>query len=526
MPGPHLSRRTFNEGLLATAIIAGSTWKSAAAQADPLSQPRLSQLTQAVDDGGSFVAVGDNLGEGTEILLYRPPVDAADAIRAGFTGSVEPIGAPPSSAKATTILGTPQINSVIAGQIGYPTLARNVRMIPTMVWARRGGVVSNGLLLNRAELFWTELPTALPGEVMRFFGRNLETESEITGARYDYPVALTHRATKRTYWGQTLKVESQGRAFIAPFVLHAKLPADLPNGTYDVRVHTLYGGQAGWSDPVALEVVRQRDLAWQVARAERSNVSGVTAVVRKATVTGIDTTGIRDESNRVQRAIDALASAGGGVLTLPPGSIAIGNTLRLPRGVVLQGSGRAATRLTEPLYGRLAGGLPIDNMFTSPSWMNGFVGDYKQYISNRTPLLWIQDSAGVQDLAIHTSAADVIGILVGSNDPGKQIRFPSIKRVAVRSWNNSYGALGRFTPATTGVLVLSGTFGFTLVDSDLHTHEPLTMYGARFPHEYAYVAGNRFESDPHNDSNLGFVNAWKHSVFEDNRLTNGAELVN
>lgn len=530
---PELARRTLLQGAVAAsaagpmvaAAISAPSPRPANVTAAQEQRVAISYITEAVDEGTSMVIVGEGFGPQSKVWLHRPARDTAATVKQQFGTTVAPLPATPiAGAVAAQIVGTIKPQTIVAGQIGYPTPAAAVSVHPTVVWVVDGADTSQPYVVNKPELFFTEIDVAVPGETFRIFGRNFQPTAETTGANYDFPIALTNTGTGAVFWAQLVEDEGQPRMFYKPYVINMRLPADLPTGDYEVRVHTLVGAGHGWSNALRFSVVTSRSLVRQLGRADLSDQGGAAPKrrLRVDTIRSLDAD--KDNWKRIQ---DSLISMGreGGITILPPGTYPISKTLEIPDGVVLQGAGIGATTLVPPLFGNFESTFPIKKLFTSPAWIPGFVGDYTPYVAPHQPLIWISGSGGISDLAVHASARDFTAILIGSRDPEHVIADPFIKRVDIRVRANSLRVKGAFTPTNAGIHVVSSTTGLVVTDSTVFAHEPISMYAARHPHRYAHIAHNTFSSYPHNDSNIGMLMAWTDSVFEENTIVAGARAL-
>ncbi|QJD84570.1 glycosyl hydrolase family 28-related protein [Cohnella herbarum] len=525
---PRFLSRMIALGLAACLMLPAGLAGAASQDSGP---PAISYATEGVDEGGTFVLTGDRFTESTEIWLFRPAKDDAAQLKAAYGNPASPLPAiPPEGAVKTTVVGTPEEHLIAAGQIGYPNLSLSNAVVPTIVWAKNSAGWSSPYLLNRPELYFASASAALPGERIRVFGRNLETKFEVAGPDYDYPVALKNRVTGKVEWAQALMEETQEQANVKPYVLNVLLPAKLPAGTYDLAVHVLYGGAQGWSEPIALDVAASRGLTAKLA--QESNIklgtpqSGGPVNVRIDSVGGLKADGFSDDTDKIQKAIDQTAAKGGGIVLLPPGNLAISKTIRVKPNVVLAGSGKAATQLVVNPDRPLQGSFPIANMFASPTWVRGFAGDYGPYLKDRTPMVWLDDKTGLQDLSVLAGAGADIGVLVGNENPKTTVRDTFLRRTEIvnrhmlafppQEWWGAY--MG-------GVLVVSSTDGFTLADSRVVGDQSLFMLSGDKPHKHARIANNEFETAVNNSSDNIFVNSIAESIIENNRIENGGRAI-
>ena len=118
------------------------------------------------------------------------------------------------------------------------------------------------------------------------------------------------------------------------FSLRTTLPADLQPGAYQIRVSNGFGGEAGLSDPLDVEI-RKPD-SWPDKKFD----------VRSFGALGDDTT---DDTAAIRSALDAAEKNGGGVVYFPWGTYRLTDWIRIPRKTILRGEERDATILKWPV---------------------------------------------------------------------------------------------------------------------------------------------------------------------------------
>ena len=167
-------------------------------------------------------------------------------------------------------------------------------------------------VLNRPQVWWLQGDggeAATPGGWLRAFGRNLGWKSAECSRKsmawLDGPYA------------GFLTVEADSHS------IRATLPKDLPEGAYRLFIHNGAGGNAGWSDPVALKVAKND--VWP-------------QTVFNVTNFGAQADGVKDDTLAIQGALAAAATNGGGIVYLPLGRYAVSDTLTIPRRTVLRGA--------------------------------------------------------------------------------------------------------------------------------------------------------------------------------------------
>jgi hypothetical protein len=118
------------------------------------------------------------------------------------------------------------------------------------------------------------------------------------------------------------------------FSLHATLPKDLPPGKYEMRVSNGFGGAAGWSDSLQIEIKTPDYWPDKVF-----NVKSFGAL-------GDD---MADDTQAIRAALDAAEKNGGGVVYFPWGTYRLIDWIRIPKKTILRGEERDATILKWPV---------------------------------------------------------------------------------------------------------------------------------------------------------------------------------
>ena len=118
------------------------------------------------------------------------------------------------------------------------------------------------------------------------------------------------------------------------FSLIASLPADLGEGPYELRVSNGFGGSAGWSESLFIEI--KRPDAWPADVFD----------VKKFGAMGDDVT---DDTAAVRAALAAADKNGGGVVYFPWGTYRLKDWICIPEHTTLRGDERDATLLKWPV---------------------------------------------------------------------------------------------------------------------------------------------------------------------------------
>lgn len=178
-----------------------------------------------------------------------------------------------------------------------------------LIWVQNRAGVGLPVAINRTMAQWIGPlgNRAAPGDRKRVFGRNFPAN-----------VSQAFAGLSPAAGGDllTLKIQSGN-----PYALEFEVPADLPPGSYRLWIHNGSGGQLGWSEPLAFDVIRRSPST------ERVDISPANAA-------------------SLQTEIDRLGSKqGGGSVHLDPGVYRLEDTLVIRPGVRLIGVGAGSTVL-------------------------------------------------------------------------------------------------------------------------------------------------------------------------------------
>ena len=118
------------------------------------------------------------------------------------------------------------------------------------------------------------------------------------------------------------------------FSLQVKLPADLAVGTYDLRVHNGFGGDAAWSAPLKVEIKKGERWPDKVFNVKELGVKG---------------DGVTDDTAAIRAVLQEVQKNGGGVVLFPWGTYRLSDWIHIPENTVIRGAGRDATILKWPM---------------------------------------------------------------------------------------------------------------------------------------------------------------------------------
>ena len=192
------------------------------------------------------------------------------------------------------------------------------------------GEVSQPLFINRPDL-WFAQPNvlqsglkenqAVPGSTVQIIGKNFLLPGDKGSPR----VAL------RVVGGEwnLLTVTNVER-----YSLLTQLPSNLAEGKYELAVHNGFGGVAGWSEPLALEIKNPDAWPTKVFNVKEFGAKG---------------DGVANDTQTIRDALAAAEKNGGGVVLLPWGCYRLTNWIFIPPHTIVRGAGRDATIVQWPV---------------------------------------------------------------------------------------------------------------------------------------------------------------------------------
>ena len=193
------------------------------------------------------------------------------------------------------------------------------------VWVETPSGVGRAQVLNRAEGWWVlgeRGTTARPYGEARVFGKNFRLDSQ------DGP--WSGRVVLRDVKGRFHPAEVSA---VNKYALTLRIPEDMPEGEASVFVHNGWGGGAGWSAPLTLDI-KQLDRWPQTV----FNVRDFGALGDA----------LQDDTAAFQAALRKCEENGGGVVFLPRGTYRITSQLTLPRKTILRGERREVVWILVP----------------------------------------------------------------------------------------------------------------------------------------------------------------------------------
>jgi hypothetical protein len=182
------------------------------------------------------------------------------------------------------------------------------------------GSISDAFILNEPVVWWLhgDLGSdASPGGWLRLFGRCLSRDGKARVVLTNRGHNIELKLTKTDVWS-----------------LDAKVPVDLPAGTYEVSVHNGAGGKDGWRNAGSV-AVRPYQEVW---KSDRYDVTSFGAIPNDGL----------DDTLALQAALAMAATNGGGTVYLPRGRFQCNGTLQIPVRTLLRGESRETTQIYWP----------------------------------------------------------------------------------------------------------------------------------------------------------------------------------
>jgi hypothetical protein len=294
------SRRSFCEGLVGLAVVAGAGLGSAAAEEG---MPVVYWKVDPVGPGETLMLFGDGV-KGKKVHGVRL-VD-------GKVGEPHPeLGNGQSGWEEMKVLEGDERCLMVEIPVGWKVGSFAVRVGD-----------GKGVEVNRAEAWWVSGDHGVAvtaGTELRVFGRNFTIAGQGT-------TKVGLKDAKGVFHPLTV---SQGN----PYNATVMVPAGAAVGKGEVFVHNGFGGVGGWSKGVAVEV-RAAD-AWP-------------ATIYDVTKFGAKGDSGTDDTEAIRAALAKAGAAGGGVVYLPRGIYMVTGQMTIPKRTVLKGESRDVTWLMVP----------------------------------------------------------------------------------------------------------------------------------------------------------------------------------
>ena len=303
--------------------------------------PEISQMMDPSRPGQTLLLSGEGFDQNTKFKLWLPMPGTAPGKEEEIYGAFGdppglPLTPPKEAVDLTPLVVQPQYAGLELPQTvaGFPE-GRFYGPYYAVIWAGNAQGWGKPYVLNRPRVFFSWPHAAAPGEQVRLFGRNFSWWQYELDAWPGLGHAVLNRvvALRKVGGGPLIKPVQQEiyyghRDYMVNYHTQIILPADLPEGDYEVRVHSGSGGKWGWSEPLILPVRKPEAWPQQVFHASES---------------GAIADGQTDQSETIGKALAAAGANGGGVVLLDPGIYCVKGALNVPTKVVLRGAGKNAT---------------------------------------------------------------------------------------------------------------------------------------------------------------------------------------
>ncbi|MDP2990186.1 MAG: glycosyl hydrolase family 28-related protein, partial [Kiritimatiellota bacterium] len=363
----------------------------------------ISYITASVRCYAPIQIYGDGFAPGkVEFLAASPAMDIPpeEMIKSIDKANISTPPTPPTNARPMEVISlTPQVATVkaLAGSgIGWEQ-----KYAPVVVWTRNADGFSRPFVINRPQLYFLEQATAAPGQRLRFFGRDLVADDAPNPSTIKAHVFLRDAASGRVFearWGKYYDQQNHTN-YQLRFEILFEVPADTPDGEYQLWLHSGAGGWLGWCRAPLTLSVRRPAPPQKVFHAGKFGAVG---------------DGVADDTVALQSAIEAARKAGGGLVKLPAGVFAISSPLLLPSGVNLAGLGMERTSI------QVVDHLPFSGEYRESTY-TGYALDFQPYErkAKLLPMIWVYSKSSISDLELkagHSVAYLMYTMVEGDGD--------------------------------------------------------------------------------------------------------------
>jgi len=391
---------------------------------------------------------------------------------------------PPKSAKARKILAIDPGGTVMAVNFSdhfTPNGFWGDRIGDDVLWIKNSYGCSMPYLIKSPKLWFVYPEKAEAGNLIRIFGRNIDARL----------IAIRKKGENKVRMLKSSAVEARSPLHIHNVMYEAevRLPEDIKQGEYDVFIHNGSGGIAGWSNPLTLTIHHKSK----------------NPVIYEAVNYGVKANAYTDDTESLRKALNAAAAARGTVI-LPPGKIVISQTIELPEGVSIRGSGTDATSLHVLANNPMNGGFPVE------AHLKKYPSDWLPNLQEHTPMLWIKNNSEISDFSLVYGPGTGLGVLIaGGNGIAENIHIERIRVIAnyqVDGWLTSFP-----------VLIANDTYGMVIADNDFKGWGALEFIANN--HYQTYVGRNKVIIFPAGITNAIFTRGFNESIIENNEVFYG-----
>lgn len=464
--------------------------------------PQISRITDFGFDNAVQI-FGEGITSDTTVLLYKPSKDFTD-------------GYPVLSPSELPSDGCRELfPDVVLNQVLYVNASNRTGVGVQIAWLKNASGISKPVIANKPVIFGSSLLKGCAGDLYSLYGNNF-------GGDDSKKCLLIGKETGKKYCLDAVKEDKytySREEHSCDFIL----PEDIETGLYSVYIHSGSGGDYGWSEPIELEVIAEKNDAVSYYRSLWNDTVYKTRKLSsdiKVITVRPDEELFADMADTIQTAIDSL-SASGGIVRLLPGTYEISKTLKLKNGVVLMGSGADNTVIkASSMFG-------IKGDFENVSYYPGVHGngkglakDWKKLHLKYNPaaLLNVESNCGVTATGFKLGGGANVGIVLShSENVAVEGSFVTDCRVD-SDYKTAYNDERRFGAFCTALLSPSRNIDCVFKGNIFKGTMPVCFLPSK--NEYIKFIDNIVECVPA-QVNESFFGALYHSLVIGNRFLNG-----
>lgn len=390
-----------------------------------------------------------------------------------------------------------------------------------IAWLENEAGCSVPSIANRPQIWNTSYDTFCPGEHIMVFGDAFgEAIVQGAGGTFNKKAAIKNIETGETF--DLLPAMGTCYRFDAEkYVNEYNVPEGIPNGKYNLYVHSGTCGKFGWSEPYEITISDEYSLSRYYAN-KWTNSPSRKVLAPKCEVVSVfadDPSPFADYYEKIQAAIDSLEN--GGVVALSQGTFPISAPLNVKSGVALVGSGNST--IIRASTGKLYNGeMFLTSIFAKkPYGLRGWANDYKEYLAkfhNPGIAIRICDNAGVENLKIELGNGINIGVIV-ADDKSEFVYNNFVNKVDVDSCGlNEHIDPNKCITISAGILVAGRTKDMTIWSCNIKAYMPLYILPAR--HIYSKIVNNDFICRPRQLEET-MLSGLRRSVISNNLFADG-----
>lgn len=205
---------------------------------------------------------------------------------------------------------------------------------------------SEPVIVNRAKVQWLSKETAKAGDIVRAIGRNLVNIDLYPQIDTGKPTGLGGYINNNKATTKILIQKPDGNYVNCSAIkqstydVHFVLPKNIETGKYKVYIHNGLGGRYGWSEPVELTVNDEKPWPTEIFNVKDFGGTGLPSESQLGVW--------HDDTEGIQKALDAAKVNGGGIVYLPAGNYYVTATLVIPEFTVLRGESRERSWIWYP----------------------------------------------------------------------------------------------------------------------------------------------------------------------------------